>query len=81
VASWDGRTVGDLIEYLRDNMPQGEPGSLTREEYLWVTAYLLRLNGMPPGREALRADPALLHRIRLDLKPADPPHSSRTSPP
>jgi mono/diheme cytochrome c family protein len=67
---WFGRTLGDLFTYLRENMPQADPGSMSDEEYVLVTAYLLRINGMPAGEQPLAANVDSLHRIRLDSLPS-----------
>jgi len=66
---WFGRTLGDLFGYLRREMPQTDPGSLSDEEYSLVIAYLLRINRMPAGDSALAGDSTSLHRIRLDSLP------------
>ena len=47
---WFGRPLFDLYDYLSQAMPKTAPGSLTEDEYVWVTAYILRLNGMPAGK-------------------------------
>jgi hypothetical protein len=62
-----GRPLADLFEYIRDEMPKSEPGSLTDEEYTIVLAYLLRMNGMPAGRQTLSSDPASLRAIAIAL--------------
>ena len=78
VAKWDGRTVSELFEYIRSSMPKSDPGSLTRKEYIQVLAYLLKMNGMPPGAVELPADSLALKKIRMDLKPvADPSQPSQ----
>ena len=49
----------ELYNYLRRAMPWHAPGSLKDEEYWQLTAYLVRLNGIDPGGQALdvtRAD-------------------------
>ena len=63
---WYGRDLGDLFGYMRREMPKSDPGSLSDEEYMLAIAYLLRINGMPPGNDPLPADSAALHEIRLD---------------
>ena len=73
VAKWDGRPVAALYEFIRAEMPKNDPGGLTRKEYLLVTAYLLKLNGMPAGPAELPADSLALAKIRLDLKAGGPP--------
>jgi len=70
---WVGRSVDDLFSYIRNTMPKIAPGSLTEDEYVWVTAYILRLNGMPPGTAELSAEPALMRAVRIDtVKKAKP---------
>lgn len=63
---WFGRPLFDLYDYLSQTMPKTAPGSLTEDEYVWVTAYILRLNGMPPGKMELSAEPAWLKAVRVD---------------
>ena len=50
-------------------MPKSDPGALTEDEYLWVTIYMLRLNGMPAGATELTAEPKVLDAIRIDSVP------------
>jgi mono/diheme cytochrome c family protein len=66
---WFGRTLGDLFGYLRREMPQTDPGTMSDEEYAALTAYLMRINSMPAGNVPLAADSAALHRIRIDSIP------------
>ncbi|GAB1344874.1 HupE/UreJ family protein [Gemmatimonas sp.] len=63
---WFGRPLFDLFDYVSQAMPKAAPGTLTEDEYVWVTAYILRLNGMPPGRVELNAEPAWLKAVRVD---------------
>jgi hypothetical protein len=44
-------------------MPQSNPGSLKRREYLDLVAYILSLNDMPAGGEELPATPEALKKI------------------
>jgi mono/diheme cytochrome c family protein len=64
---WAGHTVDELFSYIRNSMPKSSPGSLTEDEYVWVTAYLLKLNGMPAGTTELSGDPALLKGLRIEV--------------
>ena len=64
--AWNGRPVAELFGFIRAAMPKNEPGSLSPEEYVSIIAYLLKLNGMPAGKEALPADSLALDRIRVD---------------
>jgi mono/diheme cytochrome c family protein len=48
---WDGATLDGLYDVVATKMPQNNPGSLKRREYVDVLAYILSLNGMPAGEE------------------------------
>lgn len=63
---WFGRPLYDLYDYVSQAMPKAAPGSLTEDEYVWVTAYILKLNGMPAGRTELSPEPAWLKAVRVD---------------
>lgn len=66
---WNGKPLSELFQYIRDQMPKNEPGTLTAEEYADVLAYLLRQNRMPAGEADLPADADAVKSIRIDLKP------------
>jgi hypothetical protein len=66
---WIGRSVFDFFDALRTTMPNDEPGKLTTEEYVDVIAYILNLNGYPPGSQALSYDENELRRIKIDSLP------------
>ena len=66
ISNWLGRPVSDFYAFISSAMPKNEPGSLTPEEYASIVAYILKLNGMPAGKEALPSDAASLGRIRFD---------------
>lgn len=67
---WNGRTVFDLFDQIRTTMPDATPGSMTPAEYADVTAYFLKLNGMPAGSMPLPPD-STLRAVKLDI-PASP---------
>jgi mono/diheme cytochrome c family protein len=64
--TWSGRTVGEFFELIRTTMPEDNPGKLSRGQYADIIAYLLQLNGYPPGEKPLPADDGALQRIRID---------------
>lgn len=66
---WLGRTVFDFFDALRTTMPNDEPGKLTTEEYVDVIAYILNLNGYPPGSLALSYDENELRKVKIDSLP------------
>ena len=46
-------TVGDLLEFVSANMPNGTPGSLTEPTYRDIVALMLKSNGFPAGTTEL----------------------------
>ena len=55
-----GRTVANFYDVTSSQMPSNAPGSLTKEQYLAVTAFVLAKNGFAAGAEPL--SPANLAR-------------------
>jgi mono/diheme cytochrome c family protein len=73
---WKDRTVADLFGFMSTQMPKNDPGSLEKDQYADVIAYLLKMNAMPAGTTELLADSSALAQIRIEL----PTKSSKTSP-
>lgn len=67
---WNGVRLSELYVVLAEQMPKDDPGALTLKERIDVIAYLLKLNELPAGKDALSADPELLKKIVIDLKGA-----------
>ena len=63
--SWVDRTVGELFDTISTLMPEGDPGSLGPGEYAALVAYLLQLNGYPPGEMPLPGAPAALEELKI----------------
>ena len=63
--TWVGQTTADLYETIATLMPEGDPGSLSPDEYAAVVAYLLRLNDYPPGLAPLPADEMVLQTVQI----------------
>jgi mono/diheme cytochrome c family protein len=73
--SFAQKTVGDLVEYVSANMPNGSPGSLSEPTYRDIVALMLKSNGFPAGTAELARDTSASVQIvqkdgRTDL-PAD----------
>jgi mono/diheme cytochrome c family protein len=68
---WRGRTAFDLFERMRSTMPESDPGSLPRQQYLDVVAYVVKLNGLPAGSTELADDEAALKKQILALPSLD----------
>ena len=70
---WFGRPLSEFYGYLSNLMPKSAPGTLTEDEYVWVTAYILKLNGMPAGKVELNAEPNWLKAVRINATPSSTP--------
>lgn len=66
---WVGQPLFTLYEQIRTTMPDGNPGSLAKEEYAAALAYILKLNGLPAGPTALGTDSVSLSGVKLELPP------------
>ena len=67
---WNGRSLAELLEYMRATMPANNPGYLSDREWADIVAYMLSVSGMPAGGEALRPDLEALARIAI-VPPAE----------
>ena len=65
---WTGRSVYDLFNLIRTTMPNDNPGKLSRGQYAAIIAYVLRLNGQPPGARDLPDDDEPLKQIRIEIQ-------------
>lgn len=52
-------TVGSMFAEITQQMPAGQPGSLSHDDYADVFAYILQKNGFPAGSKPLAFDAAL----------------------
>lgn len=67
---WVGQTAGDIFDLVSTTMPEGDPGSLSPEDYANLLAYFFSLNGYPVGEEPLPADLSALQNLRIEEAPA-----------
>ena len=51
--TWGARSVSDLVELMRETMPTQAPGSLDEGQYVALTAFILRQNGVAPAQARL----------------------------
>ncbi len=78
IASW-GRpdlTLDDFFYIVRKTMPKDAAGSLTREQYADVVAYILQQNGFRPGERELVPGDTIMKTIRFGTTSNSP--SSRS---
>ena len=52
------KTAGDLYSYVKAKMPKDDPGSLSDDDYLAVTAWTLSKNGKASGDQPLTVESA-----------------------
>jgi S-disulfanyl-L-cysteine oxidoreductase SoxD len=64
ISDWDGKPLRGLYSRILTTMPQDDPGSLTNQEVLDITAYILQQNGYPAGQKPL-GPPDALDRIQF----------------
>jgi hypothetical protein len=50
--------VGELLEFVSANMPNGNPHSLSEDTYADIVAVMLQSNGFPSGKSELGTDTA-----------------------
>ena len=65
---WDGTTVADMLQTVRQTMPQDSPDSLGTPGYTDLIAYLLKSNSAPTGSAELASEAAALQRVRITLR-------------
>ncbi|SPE34254.1 Cytochrome c, class I (fragment) [Candidatus Sulfopaludibacter sp. SbA3] len=68
MSNWSGLTLGELFERIRVSMPEGRPGSLTRQQNADILAYMLSFNQFPAGQTELQKDTELLKQIRFEAQ-------------
>jgi mono/diheme cytochrome c family protein len=52
-ASWNGKTLQDRFEKIRDTMPLGRENTLGDKTYFDILAFILQFNGFPTGNQEL----------------------------
>lgn len=66
IRSWAGASVAALFDDIYSLMPEDQPGSLPTQQYADVIAYILQLNGLPPGEVELGAARESLERVLIE---------------
>jgi len=61
--TWMARPIGHFFQHISQAMPEDQPGSLTPAQYASVVAYVLQLQGHPPGGRELPADAEALETL------------------
>jgi mono/diheme cytochrome c family protein len=63
-ANWNEQSLGDLFERIRISMPLNAPGSLNRQQYADVLAYLLSKDRYPAGKTELPTQTDVLNNTK-----------------
>lgn len=78
VSHYDQLTIADLFDRVRTTMPQNDPGSMTRDEYADIVAFLLKSNGFPAGAAPLDRRTEVMATIGIQAqKPATTEQSGK----
>jgi mono/diheme cytochrome c family protein len=62
---WEGQTLSSLYLFVRQSMPQENPGTLSDQMYTDIIAFLLAINDFPEGEQELAPDTTALSDILL----------------
>ena len=65
-SNWNGLTLGDLMERTRVSMPQNNPGSLSRQQYADILAFMLASGTFPAGQVELPRETEMLKLITFE---------------
>lgn len=69
VDNWGDRRVGDFYSLLRNTMPVDNPGGLKDQQYLDVTAYILKANHSPATTDSLSPDTTIMRGRKIGVHP------------
>jgi mono/diheme cytochrome c family protein len=61
-----GKPLWELFDVISDSMPEDDPGSLKKEQYADLVAYLLQVNKFPAGETDLPIDKDALSAILME---------------
>lgn len=67
----EGKPLWETFDFISNEMPEDDPGSLSLEEYSAVLAYIFSVYGLPSGEAELAADQVSLEAITI-VRPALP---------
>jgi cytochrome c5 len=69
-------TAKELFDYLTDTMPWWNPGSLTREQFWQLTAFLMRGHNALPDEITLDESNAAVFNVHPNVPPPENPRTS-----
>ncbi len=83
MTNWDGQTVADLVQRIRNTMPLDNPSSLSGASTTDLVAYLIQQNGAPAGKTELPNDDgeqSLVHILATPPTPSATPAPQAAAP-
>lgn len=60
---WEGTSVGKFYARIQETMPEGQPGSLSPQEYAEIVSFVLSANKIPAGTKDLPTELSTLNQI------------------
>lgn len=66
--NWDGKTLQDLFDQIRNSMPPDNPKSVPRDQVVDIVGYLLSKNQFPAGGRTLPDSSERLTDIKVVFK-------------
>ncbi len=69
VDNWGDRRVGDFYALVRQTMPVDNPGGLKDQQYLDVTAYILKANHAAATTDSLSPDTTIMRGRKIGVHP------------
>ena len=71
LSNWNGLSVGELLDRMRNTMPLNKPKSLSRQSNADILAYMFSFNRFPAGKAELPTDGEMLRQIRIEAQKPD----------
>lgn len=68
MANWNGLSVGDLSERIRNSMPPDNPDRINQQQRVDVISLILSANGLPEGQKDLDTRVEVLRQIKIEPK-------------
>ena len=68
LSNWNGLTVGELLDRMRNTMPLNKPKSLSRQSNADILAYMFSMSRFPAGKTELPTDAEMLRQIRVEAQ-------------
>ena len=65
---WAGSAVFDMVQVIKQSMPQEAPDSLGMPAYVDIVSYLLKSNGSPAGASELPTEAEALRQILVSSR-------------